>query len=314
MSEKSKDPGTGVKYRRKTKRIINKDGSFNVKKIVPYSYSDGYISLINMGWIKFLSFTLAVILIINIIFASLYMMAGAETIGHTMGGSWIDAFLSCLYFSFQSFTTVGYGAMHPSGHLSSVISSFETVLGWGLFAIITGLLYGRFSRPSARIRFSHKALFVRDDKGNRSLQLRIANQRKNMLVNLNAVVMLKLIDHTEEGFTRNYHQLPLRLNHIHFFPLNWTLVHDIDESSPLYNFNLDDLKMKDVELLVLITGFDDTFSQDVHTRFSYVHEDLIWDAKFRHPFYTDDQGDIIFPMHWLDEYESIEDQRSHVPN
>ncbi|MGB3181778.1 MAG: ion channel [Cyclobacteriaceae bacterium] len=309
MAEKSLDPGTGVKYRRKTKRIINPDGSFNVRKIVPFSYNDGYTNLINMTWVKFLCFISLIVLLINVVFASLYFLAGAETIGKTESTGWVDSFLYCLYFSFQSFTTVGYGAMHPTGHLSNVISSVETVLGWGLFAIITGLLYGRFSRPSARIRFSNKVMFARDKDNNLSLQFRIANQRKNMLVNLHAVVMLKLVEHSADGFNRNYFELPLKMDSIHFFPLNWTLVHTIDGQSPLTGLRLEDLKMKDVELLVLITGFDDTFSQDVHTRYSYVHDDIVWEGSFRHPFYTDDEGDIIFPMHWLDEYETSDKEK-----
>jgi len=288
------DPGTGTQYTRYSKRIINKDGSFNVRKVsLPFSTRNTYQFLIQIGWFKFLGVILAYLLVVNALFALAYLFAGPANFGGLSRGSTTHEFLQLYYFSFQTFTTVGYGAISPQGDLANVISSFEAIYGWMSFAIITGILYGRFSRPSARLSYSHRAIIAPYGEKETSLQFRIANMRNSNLMEMEATVMLMLVERGERGILkRQFMPLALERNQILFFPLNWTIVHRIDENSPLHGKNQKDLQQMDAEVLIMIKGFDDTFSQTVHSRYSYKMDEIEWGARFVSTFETQPSGHI----------------------
>jgi inward rectifier potassium channel len=161
--------------------------------------------------------------------------------------------------------------------------------------VITGLLYGRFSRPSARIRFSDNMLIAPYQDGI-SLQFRVANGRSNTLMDLEARMLLMTVERVDGVLQRKYAALDLERKSVYFFPLTWTIVHPIDENSPFYKKTAEDLARVEAEVLILIKGFDDTFSQVVHARYSYRHEDIVWGAKFVPAFSIDTSGDMVLEV------------------
>lgn len=304
MQKQTIDPGLGEKYFQKTKRIINNDGSFNVTKVgAGFNYRDIYQYLINISWTKFFLIVLSVYISLNFLFAFLYYFIGVEDIAGITNNS-LNNFLDAFFFSAQTLTTVGYGGMSPKGLIINIISAFEAMSGLMCFALITGLLYGRFSRPSARILFSKNAV-IAPYRGKTSLQFRIANQRHNTLMEIEAKVLLVLIEKNGDQYSRKYYDLKLERNSVYFFPLTWTIVHPIDEESPFYGKSEAGIKMFEPEILILIKGFDDTFSQVVHSRYSYTADEIIWNAKFIRAFNNEENGDIIFKIDDIHKFEMV---------
>ncbi len=303
---RTNDPGTGTRYSSYSKRIINKNGSFNViKKGLPPSSRNAYQYLIQIGWTSFLGIVVLYLLAINAIFATIYYLSAPPEFAEGWMG--FNRWLECYFFSFQTFTTVGYGAMAPVGIAMGVISSFESIFGWISFAIITGILYGRFSRPSARLMYSTNAL-IAPHKDGKALHFRIANKRRSTLMEMEATVLLMTVQRDKEGkgiLERNFQQLKLQINRIIFFPLNWTIVHPIDEKSPLFEKSASDLKEMDAEILIMIKGFDDTFSQVVHSRYSYKWNEIVWNARFEMAYNTIPSGDIELYFDLLDKYRKV---------
>ena len=304
MQKQTIDPGLGEKYFQKTKRIINTDGSFNVIKVgTGFNYRDIYQYLINISWTKFFLIVLSVYISLNFLFAFLYYFIGVEDITGIATNS-LNNFLDAFFFSAQTLTTVGYGGMSPKGLLVNVISAFEAMSGLMCFALITGLLYGRFSRPSARILFSENAV-IAPYRGITGLQFRIANQRRNTLMEIEARVLLVLIEKDGNQYNRKYFDLKLERNSVYFFPLTWTIVHPINEESPFYGKSEAEIKLFEPEILILIKGFDDTFSQVVHSRYSYTAGEIIWNAKFIRAFNNEENGDIIFNIEDIHKFEMV---------
>ncbi|QSE96220.1 ion channel [Fulvivirga lutea] len=303
----TQDPGTGTDYKQYSKRVINKDGSFNVLKSgLKPSYRNTYQELIKMSWPQFFVVIFAFLIAVNALFALLYVITGVDGISSIVPGSFGSDFLNAFFFSFQSFTTVGYGAMAPISTDTHIIVLLETVSGWLCFALVTGILYGRFSKPSARLKYSKNILIAPYKDNINCLQFRIANMRKSMLINMEATVMIVLVDKKKGQTTRQFLPLELERDKILFFPLNWTIVHPIDEKSPLYNKSIEDLRKLDMEVLTLIKGFDDTFSQTVHSRYSYKCDELIMGAKFVPAYDTIESGDFMLDFDKMDEYDKLE--------
>ena len=189
--------------------------------------------------------------------------------------------------------------------LSGIGNAFEALFGLMSFAFITGLLYGRFIKPTAKILFSENALISPYNGDGRAIMFRVANKRKNELIETSATVMMMTVDKTSDGYSRNYTDLELEIDAIKFFPLNWTIVHPIDENSPLYGKGKDFFESHDVEFLVLIKAFDDTFSQTVYARYSYKWDEVVWGAKYLRPFYLDDDGRVVMDLADLNNYEKV---------
>lgn len=296
MFRQAQDPGLGEKYSRQTKRIINKDGSFNIKKTGGgISSINAYHYLINTSWLKFLLLVFAGFITVNIFFALLYQLAGVENLTNAAGQDGLQSFLNTFFFSVQTFATVGYGGIHPVGIVSNIISSLESMTGILSFALATGLLYGRFSKPSARIIFSEKAVVAPFQDG-KALMFRIANSRDNILMEMEANAMITFLDKSDSRFNRKYFPLKLQIKFINFFPLPWTIVHPIDEDSPLSGKTAADLAELEAEVLIMIKGFDDSFSQHVITRSSYKHDEIDWNVKFVRAYSTDETGETIVDL------------------
>jgi len=302
MQKPSFDPGLTQKFTLPVTRMINQDGSFNVRRRgVTWRDSHPYLRLINMSWLGFFASLLAGFLVVNTVFASLYYMIGTEQLAGINAPTAFRRFLETFFFSSQTLTTVGYGGISPRGLAANALAALESLCGVLGFAVATGLLFGRVSRPSARIGFSRFMLIAPYAEGV-SLQFRAVNRRSNSLVELEANVMLMTVEPSDDGEAkRRYQILKLERERVIFFPLTWTIVHPIDPSSPLYGMTQDDWKRRQAEVLILIKAYDDTFSQTVLARHSYRHDEILWDRRFAPAFYVDEQGDLVLELKKLGE-------------
>lgn len=290
QEEQRKDLGFGTTLTNAQSRLVNQDGSFNLVRIngTLWDQLNIYNRLITMRWRYFFFWLLGAYVLTNTLFAGIYMLAGAENLAGIDDEALHGPFWKCFFFSAQTLTTVGYGHISPNSFLTSSIASFESMIGLLAFALATGLLYGRFSRPVAHIRFSKHAVFAPYLDVN-AWMFRIINTRANQLINIEVTVSLSRLEKKPDGtLSRKYYSLNLERNKVAFFPANWTLVHPITESSPFYGATPDELEQSDTEILISLQALDDTFVQMVHTRFSYRFNEIKWGHKFS-PIFDEEQ-------------------------
>lgn len=291
------DLGFGTQPVSENQRLMNADGSSNVKRIgLPFfRTADTYNWLISMSWKKFLFTILLAYLVVNAFFAFLYVAIGIEHLQGATGISTRDHFFDAFFFSAQTISTVGYGHISPDGFITSCLAAFESMLGLLAFALATGLLYGRFSRPNAKIIYS-KNMVIAPYKEIKGLMFRFANLRNNELIEIEVQVVLSYNEVVQGKKTRRFYPLELERSKIGLLTMSWTVVHPIDENSPFFNKTASDLAKAEVELLVLTKAFDDTFSQTVHTRTSYRDEDIIHNAKFVTIVSKDSKGQTLLDL------------------
>lgn len=303
MRKESFDPGLTTQFTGELRRTINKDGSFNVQRTgLRWRDANLYLHLIDTTWPRFLAIVLAVFLSINLAFSLAYLAVGLEHLRGTEPE--LSAFLNAFFFSVHTLTTVGYGNVYPTGNGANTVSAIEAATGLMVFALATGLLYGRFSKPSARIQFSDRALIAPYQDGT-SLQFRVANARRNTLMNVEARMLLMTVENVDGQLKRDFVELALERPQILFFPLTWTVVHPIDAASPLLGKSPQDLAKLTAELLILMQGFDDTFSQVVHSQYSYRHDEIVWGAKFNPAFKVNEKGDLLVEVDRIHELRVI---------
>jgi inward rectifier potassium channel len=296
MEQPAFDPGLTQQFSSRLRRAINKDGSFNVRRRgASWRAFHPWLALVNMSWTGFATVLGLMWLMVNTLFALLYFKLDPSELQGVMVSTPWHRFLDDFFFSAQTLTTVGYGGIVPRGVLANFIASTEALLGLMAFAVGTGLLLARVSRPSARIAFSPNALIAPYQDGT-SLQFRIVNERRNTLMELEARVLLMTVVPGARGPERRYDILNLERKAVIFFPLTWTIVHPIDSTSPLFGKTAADLERLQAELLILIKGFDDTFSQTVNARYSYRYDEIRWNARFAPAFRIDEEGDMILEL------------------
>lgn len=290
--DETKDLGFGSRVLQQSRqRFVNRDGSFNVSR-TGFSFLRSlsvYHSLLTMSWGQFFLLLVAFYFGVNFLFAFGYLLCGPEALHGTKAFSLGDRFLEDFFFSVQTMATIGYGGLSPSGFAANFLVTIQALVGGLGFALATGLVFARFSRPSARILFSEKAV-IAPYKDTTAFEFRIVNERNNQLVDVRATVMLSRIESHHGKSTRKFHQLPLERDMVNLFPLHWVVVHPIDPSSPLHGATPDQLVESDAEFLVLVTGIDETSSQSVHARSSYRHDEVVWGAKFSDMFVTSQDG------------------------
>jgi inward rectifier potassium channel len=296
MQKPTFDPGLTQQFTAPFRRVINQDGSFNVhRRGTTWRDVHPYLHLINMGWSKFLATLFLGYVLVNTVFAGIYFALGP---GQLQGGETSTAlgrFLSGFFFSAHTLSTVGYGNISPKGMAANVVSSFESLLGVLGFAVATGLLFGRVSRPSARVGFSENML-VTPYQDATSLQFRVVNRRSNSLMELEVRPMLMTVETGDGQPKRTYQMLRLEREKLLFLPLTWTVVHPIDAESPLWGKSAEDLARLQAEVLILVKAYDDTFSQTVLTRHSYRHDEIVWGKRFAPAFFVDDEGDLVLEV------------------
>lgn len=283
-------------------RLINPDGNFNVERRGT-SFFSPYQQLVEMHWSAFLLLALAVYVGINCLFAFGYLLIGLDQLsGIESNGRMLHDFATAFFFSVQTFTTVGYGAISPISVPANLLASITALTGLLCVALATGLVFARFSRPKAQIIYSKKALIGRYLNTEwTSLQFRIANLRDTNLINLKANVVLSwLEDDASEGRKRRYQPLELERSQVALFPLNWTIVHVIDKKSPLYGLTKDDFCRRHSEMLIMIEGYDQTYAQTIHVNSSYTHDEVVWNARFA-PMYFEDENVTVLHLDKIDE-------------
>ena len=285
--DRDRDLGFGsVVSRESRRRLLNRDGSFNVVRhgLGVLESMAPYHSLLTTSWPVFLGLVACLYVALNLLFGAAFLALGPTALARTATSSSGGSFATAFFFSVQTFATIGYGHIVPNGVPANLLVAFEALVGMMYQALAIGLLFARFSRPTASLLFSRHALVAPYASG-RSLQFRIVNRRRNQIIQLEAQVLFSHLVRDAAGQeVRRYHVLPLERNKVTFFPLAWTIVHPIDDQSPLASRTAEDLRREEVEILVLLSGVDETFAQTVHARTSYRADEIVWDARFRSMF------------------------------
>lgn len=301
------DTGFGISADTQGGRFVNKDGSYNViKRGLPFyeRISFFYFMLTMPAW-EFAFALTGFFFVMNVLFTVIYLTMGAKEFTGVIDGSFIHHAAELFFFSTQTFTTVGYGRINPVGYFAGAVSSVEALTGLSSFALITGILYGRFSRPRAFLRFSKHAL-IAPYQDKTALMFRLVSYKENHnLTNVDVTVTLGLTE-TDENAQFRFFQLPLERSRIDSLPMNWTIVHPIDEDSPLNGFTEEDLKATDSEVYVLVRGFDDIFSNTVLQRTSYRFDEIVFNAKYERMFHeSEDDTTTIVEVNKLHDYKKL---------
>lgn len=305
--EEFKDLGYSTQATTNHQRLLNRDGTSNIiRRGVPFiGVYDIYNTLITMSWRKFFILVFLAYFIANTLFAFIYMLIGIEHLDGIKSTTLLRQFADAFFFSAQTISTVGYGHISPQGIVTSLAAALECLLGLLGFALITGLLYGRFSRPTAKIIYSKHAIIAPYREG-KSLMFRMANLRINQLIECEVQVLFSRNEEENEKKIRKYYILDLERKRISIMSMNWTVVHPITDKSPLYGLKNKDFEQSDTEFMVLFKAFDDTFAQSVHSRMSYKFNEILWDVKFKPMFSPNSDG--VTELH-LDKINEVESSR-----
>jgi inward rectifier potassium channel len=312
----TRDLGFGsVVARESRQRLLNRDGSFNVMRggLGFLASLSLYHALLTMSWRRFFGLTALFYFGANLIFAAAYLLCGAGALSVPESAGIESHFLRAFFFSVHTLATIGYGTISPVGLAANVIVSIESFIGLFGLALCASLLFARFSRPTARILFSDRAV-IAPYRGVTAFEFRIANARRNQIIELEAKVLFARFEEVDGRPLRRFYPLKLERDRVVFFPLSWTIVHPIDETSPFYGVSAEDLRMTRGEFLVLLTGFDETFSQTVHARSSYLAEEVVWNARFADIFNSpSDDGLLTIDVRKLHSIELIEPTTDPAP-
>lgn len=283
-------------------RLLNRDGTFNVRRrgLHFWTQLNSYHALLTMRWWKFNALLAVSYLFINLAFAVGYLACGPGALrGDNGNGSFAQAF----FFSVETFSTIGFGNIVPSTHLAATLVVVEAFVGLTSVAIATGLLFARFSRPTAEIVYSRIGV-IAPYFNKTGFMFRITNARQNQIIDLTARVIMSRFEQIDGRMQRRYHQLKLERDTVAFFPLAWTIVHPIDHDSPIYGWDQAMMDAAATEFLVLLTGLDETFAQQVHSRTSYTAQDVRWNAKFV-SMYEDDGANVAIDVGRLNDVEPV---------
>lgn len=289
-------------------RLTNKDGSLNLRKTGKpfWERISLYHTILAMPLWKFITFTFLFYTVLNVFFAGIYIIIGVENLkGIIPTDDVMNNFQQAFFFSSQTLTTVGYGHISPFGLATNIVASLESFTGILAFALVTGILYGRFSRPKAYLQFSDN-LLIAPFKGMRAAMIRVATYKNNHLTDVEAVVTIAMYLDENGVRTRKFFPLELEIKKINSLALSWTLVHPINEDSPLYGMGEDEMRDADMEVLFFLKGFDDHFSNIVQQRSSYRFSEFVFGAKFIPMFRrSEDNNSTILDLSKINEFENV---------
>mgnify|MGYP000123784981 CR=1 FL=1 len=290
------DLGFGTTFNAQS-RFIQPDGSFDVERQgVGWRGVSVYEWLVTTSWFNFFLLVLVFYILSNAIFAVLFLCVGVQSLSAVPDGHWIEDFAHTFFFSVQTFTTVGYGSMSPISWAANIIAALNALFGLMSFALGTGLFFARFSRPKAYIEFSDNALIAPYQPHINGFMFRTVNLRSNLLLDLEARIVLTWLDEEKGRAFRQFRALGLERKKIAMFPLNWTIVHPIDEKSPLYHKSAEDLEKMDVEFIIMLKAYDDTFAQHINVVHSYKFQQMVIGAKFERMYHVDEDGRTILEI------------------
>jgi inward rectifier potassium channel len=293
--EEFEDLGFGTEVARGARqRLLNRDGTFNVTRegLNPLSALSLYHWLLIISWSRLLGFLTASYLAVNALFAFAFLVCGRDALQSATGSFAGHPFYRAFFFSVDTFATIGYGNIIPVGVAANTLVTIEALVNILAIALATGVIFSRFSRPSARIVYSRNAI-VAPYREKTALEFRIANGRTSQLIEVQIQVILTKLEQVDGTSVRKFYDLELERQHVVFFTLSWTVVHPIDPSSPIWGFTKQDLLDADAEVLILLTGTDETLSQTVHSRSSYKAHEIVWGAKFSNMFLRTEAAGII---------------------
>jgi inward rectifier potassium channel len=281
--EHDKDLGFGEKVSRESRdRLLNRDGSFNVERtgLKPFSRLNPYHFLLTMSWTRFIGLTLLVYFLSNILFGFCYGILGQGVIIDTSSTPTENLFLRGFFFSVQTFATIGYGTIHPVGIIANLLVTIESYYSMIMTALVTGIVFARFARPTARLLFSENAIIAPYQENKTAFMLRLVNSRNNQLIEVEAKIMFSRLVEENGKKNRRFEMLELERDRVSFLPLAWTIVHPIDDQSPMFGLTEEDLDRTDAEFAILLSGMDETYAQIVHTRTSYKPHEIKHGYKF----------------------------------
>jgi inward rectifier potassium channel len=272
-----------------------------IRKGVSHSnWNDPYHLLLTIDWLRFIALTVTSYIVANTVFAFLYL-AGGDSIKNARPGSFLDAF----FFSVQTMATIGYGAMYPQTDYANFLVSIEALVGLLGVAMATGLMFARFSRPTAKVLFSRVAV-IAPHNGVPTLMLRVANERRNQILEAQIGLSLLRDEVTAEGqFMRRFYDLKLVRSQTRTFALSWMVMHHIDESSPLYGATSESLEEAETDIIVTLTGIDETVSQTVHARHYYMTEEILWNMRFVDIFTKKPDGRRVLDLNRFNEVTPV---------
>ena len=300
------DLGLGGKLSERSRaRLLNHDGTFNIRRndLGPFHPYNAYHTLLSLPVPRLLGLMAMFYVVANVVFASLYWLAGSDALAGASTAP-LARFEDCLFFSVQTLATIGYGRLVPHTRIANVLVALEALVGLLGFAVLSGLLFARFTRPTAKIVFSRNAIIAPYDTG-WALMFRLVNLRNHDLTDVRAVVSFARWIDEYGSRRRRFDLLPLERQSIIFMPLHWVVVHPIDEASPLRGLSMDALAATEPEIVCLITADDETFAQTVHAKTSYDKADIVWGARFR-DMYTSDTDHVAIDLTRLHDLDRVD--------
>ncbi len=289
-------------------RFINPSGNANVALhgTTFINRISWFHTLLNLSRTQFIFLVFAFYFLINLLFAAIYYQIGVENLRGISSTNELDKFGQAFFFSIQTFTTVGYGHINPSGFLASFVAAIEALFGLLSFAIATGLFYGRFSKPQAFIKFSDNVL-IAPFKNGKALMFRICPYKNTNLTDVEVKITLAYQLEENGEKINKFFPLTLDIEKINALTLSWTLVHEITKESPLYGLTANDYKTTSGEIIILAKSFEDMFCTTVFKRSSYIFSDVIYGAKFLPMFSRNvDNSKTILHLDQLNNFEKVD--------
>ncbi len=286
-----RDLGFGSLALRPHYRLLNPDGSFNVRRLHEDRLDKlfGYHALINLSWMRFCVFFTLWYMAINALFALGYLALGPGALEGAYAG---PLFWRAFFFSIHTFATIGYGNIVPVSFLANLLVALQTLCGLLSLAVATGLVFARFSRPSARLRYSRSAL-IAPYRDQASFQIRVVNGRRSQLINTQALVIHSRFESVDGKRVRRFYPMELERNFVAVLPANWTIVHPISPQSPIFGWSKEQLLEAEAEFIVLVNAVDETYSQTVYSRSSYSAHQMEWGRKFAMMFFEEGSQAVL---------------------
>jgi inward rectifier potassium channel len=299
------DLGLGGKMSDRSRvRLVNHDGTFNVRRndFGPFHPYNTYHTLLSLPVPRLLGLMALGYVLTNVFFAALYWLAGPGALTGA-AASPLARFEDCVFFSVQTIATIGYGRLVPATRAANILVACEALVGLLGFAILSGLLFARFTRPTAKVAFSEHALIAPYGDG-WALMFRLVNLRNNSLTDVRAIVSFARWVTDGDARHREFDSLALERDAIMFMPLHWVIVHPITGASPLRGMTPESFADSEPEFVCLITADDETFAQTVHAKTSYDKHDVVWGAKFG-DMYLADRDRVAIDIGRLSAFDQI---------
>jgi inward rectifier potassium channel len=274
-------------------RLRQRDGHLEIEGLGTWHsyWRDPYHLLLTLSWFSFFGIVAVSYIVINAIFASLYLLQ-PDSLANARSGSFEDAF----FFSVQTLASIGYGAISPQTTYANILVTLEAVVGLLLIAMVTGLAFARFTKPTARVIFSRISV-VSPHNGVPTLMLRAANQRRNYILEAQAKIYFICDEATQEGkYFRRIYDLKLSREMSPSFNLPWTIMHPIDGNSPLLDMTPERWQQIRPQIIVSLTGLDETVAYSIHARHVYGREEVLWNYQFADILRTFSTGDACVDL------------------